>query len=81
MSRTLVTNADLTKMINNRFREGKELDGDCPEVKISGAHLYPKAEETKCNWDMYIYDGPPECGEVFHAVIEEFRLQYNLSEE
>ena len=31
MPRQLATNAELTKMINDRLREGKELDGNNPQ--------------------------------------------------
>ena len=81
MSRMLATNEELTAKINDRFREGKELDGDCREMKISGVTLYPEAEETECNWDVYFHSGPQECDKVFRTIIEEFRLQYNLAEE
>ncbi len=81
MPRQVATNAELTRMINDRFREGKELDGDCREVKIGGVMPYAEPDESGCNWDVYTYSGPLRCSDVFRIVIEEFRLQYNLQDD
>ena len=81
MSRQIVSNADLTVMINHRFKESDELDGDCREVKISGVQLYAGTDETGCNWDISIYNGPEPCMGIFRKVIEEFRQRYNLPDE
>ena len=78
MPRQLASNEELTRMINDRFREGKELDGDCREVKIGGVMPYAEPDEFGCNWDVYTYNGPLGCSDVFRLVKEEFRKQYNL---
>ncbi len=61
MSRQLASNAELTKMINDRLKEGKELDGDCRDVTVSGVQRYAEPDETGCNWNVYGHRGPPEC--------------------
>jgi hypothetical protein len=81
MSRQVVTDAELTQMINDRFRSCKELDGDCRDVKIGGVQLHAAPDATGCNWDASIYNGPEACKDVFRTVIEEFRCQYNLAED
>ncbi len=81
MSRQIVSNADLTALINHRFKEGDELDGDCREVNISGVQLYPEQDKTGCNWNVSGYNGPGPCLAVFRKVIEEFRQRYNLLDE
>lgn len=80
MSRKLATNAELKTMINERFREGNELDGDCRDVKISGVQLYPEPDETGCNWNVWTYNGSDVCKDVFRTVIEEFRREYSLAD-
>ncbi len=81
MPRQLATNAELTRMINDRFREGKELDGNCREVKIVSVMPYAEPDESGCNWDVYTYSGPLGCSDVFRLVKEEFRKQYNLQDD
>lgn len=81
MPRKIATNAELTKMINDRFREGRDLDGDCREVRINGVQLYREPDETGCNWNASFYNGPDPCRGVFRIVIDEFRGLYNLSED
>ncbi len=81
MSRQLASNEELTRMINDRFREGKELDGDCREVKIDSVMPYAEPDESGCNWDVYTYSGPLGCSDVFRLVKEEFREQYNLQDD
>jgi hypothetical protein len=81
MPRHIVTNAELTKMINDRFRDGKELDGDCREVEVGGVQLYAAPDATGCNWDVSIYNGPAACQGVFSTVIKGFRRQYNLADD
>ena len=81
MPRQLATNTELTKMINDRFLEGKELDGDCREVKIDSVMPYAEPDESECNWDVYTYSGPLACTDVFRLVKEEFRKQYNLQDD
>ncbi len=80
MPRQLATNTELTKMINDRFRERKELDGDCREVTVSAVQPCAEPNESGCNWDVYTYRGPLVCSDVFRLVIEEFRKQYDLME-
>ena len=81
MSRQFASNAEITKMINDRFSEGKELDGDCREVKIGGVIPYAEPDESGCNWTVYTYSGPPGCSDIFRLVKEEFRKQYNLQDD
>ncbi len=81
MSRQLASNEELTRMINDRFRKGKELGGDCREVKIGGVVPYAEPDESGCNWDVYTYNGPLGCSDVFRLVKEEFRKQYNLQDD
>ena len=58
MSRQLASNAEITKMINDRLKEGKELDGDCRDVRVSSVHRYAEPDETGCNWTVYGHRGP-----------------------
>ncbi len=80
MPRQLASNEELTRMINDRFREGKELNGDCREVTVSAVQRYAGPYESGCNWNVYNYRGPSACSGVFRLVIEEFRKQYDLME-
>lgn len=78
MSRQLASNAEITKMINDRLSEGNELDGDCRDVRVSGVQRHP-SDESGCNWNWSVYNGPPECYEVVLAIVSDLRRQYNLS--
>ncbi len=81
MPRQLATNAELTKMINDRLSERNELGGDCRDVRVSGVHRYPEPDETGCNWTVYGHHGPLECQEVRELIVDELRRQYNLADE
>ncbi len=82
MSRQLASSEKLAKMINDRLKEGKELDGDCRDVTVSGVQRwYAEPDESRCNWDVYSYSGPPACSDVFSLVIEEFRKEFNLQDD
>ncbi len=80
MSRQLATNAELTRMINDRLRAGRELDGDCRDVTVSGVLRHPP-DESGCNWNWSVYNGPPQCYEVVLAIVSDLRRQYNLSDD
>ena len=79
-SRQLASHAEITKMINDRLGEGNELDGDCREVRVSGVQRHPP-DESGCNWNWGVYNGPPECYEVVFAIVSDLRRQYNLSDD
>jgi hypothetical protein len=81
MSRQLASNKELTKMINYRIKKGKELDGNCRDVTVSGVQRYAEPDEAGCNWHVYFQRGPQECKEVVRSIVEEFRLQYNLQDD
>jgi len=79
-SRQLASNAEITKIINDRFSEGKELDGACREVRVSGVQRHPP-DESGCNWNWSVYNGPPECYELVLAIVSDLRRQYNLNDD
>jgi len=81
MSRELASNAEITKMINDRLSEGKELDGDCRKVTVSGVQRYREPDETGCNWNVNFHRGPPECEGVVRSIVEVLRKQYNLQDD
>jgi len=78
-SRQLASKAEITKMINDRLSEGNELDDACREVRVSGVQRHPP-NESGCNWNWSVYDGPPECYEVVLAIVSDLREQYNLQD-
>ncbi len=80
MSRQLATNAELTKIINDWLREGRERNGDCRDVTVSGVLRHPP-DESGCNWNWSVYNGPPECYEVVFAIVSDLRRQYDLSDD
>ena len=53
MSRQLASNIEITELINNRFNEGKELDGDCRDVRVSGVTRYDEPDDSGCNWTVW----------------------------
>ncbi len=57
MSRQLASNAELTRMIQDRISEGKELDGDCLDVNVESVYWH-KPDESGCNWNLGFYNGP-----------------------
>jgi hypothetical protein len=79
MSRQLASKAEITKMINGRLSEGKELDGACRDVRVSGVRRHPP-DESGCNWNWGVYNGPAECYEVVFAIVSDLRRQYNLND-
>lgn len=81
MSRQIASNEELTKMINDRLSEGKELDGDCREVMVSGVQRYAEPDETGCNWNVNFHRGPPECEGVVRSIVEALRKQYSLQDD
>ena len=50
MSRQLATEVEITKMIHDRIREGRELDGDCRNVTITSVYRHEE-DESGCNWE------------------------------
>ncbi len=70
MSRQLASNAELTRMIQDRISEGKELDGDCRDVKVESVYWH-KPDETGCNWDPGFLNGPEACSGVGISLIAE----------
>ena len=81
MTRQLASNAEIKNLINNRFKEGKELYGDCRDVKVSGVTRYRERDETGCNWNVHFYRGPVACEKVFRSIVDELRAQYNLKDD
>ena len=81
MTRKLASNAEIKKLINDRLKEGMELDGDCREVEVGGVTPYRDPDETGCNWDVYSHRGPPQCEEVVRLIVEKLRAQYNLKDD
>ncbi len=79
-SRQLASKAEITKMINDRLSEGNELDGACREIRVSAVQRHPP-DESGCNWNWGVYNGPPECYEVVFAIVSDLRHQYNLSDD
>ncbi len=77
MSRQLASNAELTRMIQDRISEGKELDGDCRDVKVESVYWHPP-DESGCNWNLGLYNGPPTCRGVVDAIVSDLRRRYNL---
>ena len=80
MSRRIASNAEITKMINDRLKEGKELDGDCRDVRISAVYWH-EPDETNCNWNVRGYNGNPGCLGVVDAIVSDVRRRYKLSED
>ena len=80
MTRHLASNAEITELINDRLKEGKELDGDCRDVEVGGVQRHPP-DRTGCNWDVYRHRGPPECEDVVRSIVEELRAQYYLKDD
>ena len=80
MARQVLSNEYLTLEINYRFSNSDELDGDCRDISISGVQLYAGPDETGCNWDLSVYNGPEACAGVVRQIIEDFRCKYNLKE-
>lgn len=78
MTRKVVSQAELVDMVNRRFREGDDLDGDCRDVEISGVYRLAEPDDSDCNWSPAMYHGSPECGAVFESVMAEFQREYNL---
>jgi len=81
MSRQLASNEELTRMINDRLKEGKELDGDCREVRVSRVQRYAELDETGCNWNVWGHHGPSSCTEVRKSIVDALREQYNLKDD
>jgi len=81
MSRELASDAEITKMINDRLKEGKELDGDCRDVRVSGVQRYVELDETGCNWNVNGHNGPAGCTGVRISIVNELRAQYNLKDD
>ncbi len=63
-------------MIQDRISESKEFD--CRDVKVESVRWH-EPDETGCNWNWSVYNGPPECYEVVLAIVSDLRRQYNLS--
>ncbi len=80
MSRQLATKVEITKMIQDRIREGKELDGDCRNVTITSVYWHEE-DESGCNWDLGYSSGPDSCRYVIRAITDEFRQLYNLNDD
>ncbi len=81
MSRQLVSNAEITALINDQLKKGKEFDGDCRDVEVSGVTRYRERDETGCNWNVHFYRGPVACAKVFRSIVDELRAQYNLKDD
>ena len=64
----------------DEFSEGKELDGDCRDIRITAVYLH-EPDESNCNWDVNLNYGPDACCGVFRAIVSEFRRQYNLQDD
>jgi hypothetical protein len=77
MSRPLASNAEITRMIQDRIRESKELNGDCRDVKVESVRWH-EPDETGCNWNWSAYNGPPPCYAVVGAIVSDLRRRYNL---
>lgn len=79
MSRRLVTNAEITKLINHRLKEGKKLDGDCRDVEVDRVQPFVQPDQTGCNWDIGDWVRcPVACIEVLRLIVDDLRVQYNL---
>jgi hypothetical protein len=81
MSRQLATDVEITELINNRFKEGKELDGDCRGLRVSGVTRYDEPDESGCNWTVWTYNGGLGCMGVFKSVVGEIQAKYNLQDD
>jgi len=81
MSRKLASNIEITELINNRFKEGIELDGDCRDVRVSGVTRYDEPDESGCNWTVRTYNGGLGCMGVFKSIVGEIQGKYNLPDD
>ena len=81
MSRQLASNIEITELINNRFNEGKELDGDCRNVRVSGVTRYDEPDDSGCNWTVWTYNGGLGCMGVFKSIVGEIQGKYNLHDD
>ena len=81
MSRQHISEKELVDLINNRFREGDDLDGDCRNVEFSGFYRLVEPDELGCNWSPRSYSDPGGCEAVVATVIADFQKRYNLSDE
>ena len=81
MTKRLASNAEITRLINDRLKEGKELDGNCRDVEVSAVTPYRETDETRCNWNVDFYRGPVACAKVFRSIVDELRGQYNLKDD
>lgn len=77
MSRQLASNAQITKMIQDRIGEGKEIDGDCRDVKVEYVYWH-EPDEIGCNWDLGFPRGPESCRSIVNAIVSDPRRRYNL---
>ncbi len=80
MPRQLASNAELTRMIQDRISEGKEFDGDCREAKVTSVRWH-EPDETGCNWNWSAYNDPPPCYRVVAAIISDYRRRYNFRDD
>ena len=81
MTRRLASNAEITRLINDRLKKGKELDGNCRDVEVSAVTPCRETDETGCNWNVEFYRGPVVCAKVFRSIVDELRAQYNLKDD
>ncbi len=77
MSRQPASNAELTRMIQDRISEGKELDGDCRDVNVESVYWH-EPDETGCNRDLGFFNGPEACSGVVGAIVSDLRRRYKL---
>lgn len=78
MTRQLISNAEITKLINARLKEEMELSDDCRDVD-TGIHRLLELNETDCNWCLTDWNRCPQAyKEVLNSIVKELQAQYNL---
>lgn len=80
MSRKLVSQEELTSIINSALKSSAFADGDCRKCHVSGFYRLIEPEADGCNWELPNYSGPKEYADTVVAVVAPFRSLYNLKD-
>lgn len=79
MNKTLITAAELEKLIQDRISKSEELDGDCRSCIVNSVYLR-EPDESGSNWDLHSFRGPANCAEVISDITAKFKLGFNLKD-
>lgn len=79
MTKKIMTEEELTRMIQERVSSSKELDGDCKEVIVNSVYWH-ELDENGSNWDVHSLRNGSGCEEVVNTIVEDFKKKYNLED-